>query len=88
MTLMFPVLQGKVLKAIPWSIVENHEQQALNNHSQTLRGLASRGGLTEMELYYLLRNERWPSNPARWITKEAALEALLDTLAKAEGRKP
>lgn len=46
---MFPILNDEIIKAIPWAAIEPHEAQARRNHSQTLKGLASRGGLDVTE---------------------------------------
>lgn len=65
---MFPVMNkvnggyGEVLKdcpsAIPWGLLgPSEERQAQHNHSQTLKRLAERGGLSPRELYAVLRHE-------------------------------
>ncbi|MBB3453947.1 hypothetical protein FHT86_002203 [Rhizobium sp. BK313] len=58
---MFPILNDPCIKAIPWSAIAPHETQALNNHSQTLRGLAGRGGLDIYEAYYIMKDQPWPT---------------------------
>ncbi len=37
-------------KVVPWDFVAPHEDQATRNHSQTLKRLAQRGGLSPAEL--------------------------------------
>lgn len=41
---------------IPWAIIESHEQQAQENHGQTLRRLAERGGLCASEAVAILED--------------------------------
>ncbi|MEE9923737.1 MAG: hypothetical protein PBV01_10295 [Brucella anthropi] len=57
---MFPILNDPIIKAIPWAAILPHEKQAQHNHSQTLRGLAGRGGLSIHEAYYIMKDEPWP----------------------------
>ena len=54
----FPILNGGDAK-IDWQLVEEHAQQAMSNHGQTIRVLASRGGLSWCELFAVLHNQRW-----------------------------
>lgn len=53
---LFPIMDGP---AIPWSVIEPHEQQAMTNHRQSLARLAQRGGLTANEAYAVLVDSRW-----------------------------
>lgn len=47
--------------SVPWVVVAPHEAQAMANHGgQSLARLAQRGGLSLLELYYVLRDEPWP----------------------------
>lgn len=46
-------------REVPWSFVEPHEAQALENHQQTLARLAVRGGLGPDELVAVLEDRRW-----------------------------
>lgn len=48
-----------ILKAIPWSMLEPHEKQALKNHDQTLLRLAERGGLSACEAVAVLEDRPW-----------------------------
>lgn len=45
--------------SVPWALVAPHEERAQRNHSQSLRRLAQRGGLTAQELYAVLNNLHW-----------------------------
>jgi hypothetical protein len=58
--LMFPILNDTMIKCIPWAAIAPHEAQAQRNHSQTLRGLAGRGGLSIHEAYHIMKNQEWP----------------------------
>ncbi|RJQ44379.1 MAG: hypothetical protein C4534_06525 [Gaiellales bacterium] len=41
---------------IPWALLQDHEMQARKNHSQSLYTLASGGGITVREAYFLIRD--------------------------------
>ena len=57
--LMFPILQDEQIKAIPWELLAPHEAQAQRNHSQTLRRLAERGGLSPAEAVAVIDGCDW-----------------------------
>lgn len=57
---MFPILNDPIIRSIPWAAIAPHEKQAQRNHSQTLRGLAGRGGLSIHEAYHILKDQEWP----------------------------
>ena len=50
----FPIQGGP---SIPWEAVADHEQQAQNNHGQSLEELARRAGLGPGELYCVLESK-------------------------------
>lgn len=54
---LFPLLYPPKLngtRAIPWGMLEPHEDWALQNHGQTLQQLANRGGLSPLEVLCIL----------------------------------
>jgi hypothetical protein len=51
---LFPILRPRGA-SIPWEFIAPHETQALRNHSQSLETLASRGGLSWVETFSVLR---------------------------------
>lgn len=55
-TRQFPILGTK--ESIPWSVIAPHEGQAESNHSQTLKRLAERGGLSWTEALLVLTGKR------------------------------
>ena len=55
----FPVMHGKRIRSIDWLLVEPHEKQAYANHQQSLKMLASRGGLDPIELWCVVSDMRW-----------------------------
>lgn len=58
--LLFPVLGGRDVKFyVPMDFVEPHEQQAQRNHSQSLKRLAERGGLSPCELLAVIEDRDW-----------------------------
>ena len=66
--LVFPIMKGKYLKGIPWSMIAPHEVQAKRNHSmQNLEELARRGGLSPCEAVAVLEGRSWRHDPnAEW----------------------
>jgi hypothetical protein len=45
--------------SIPWELIAPHEAQAQRNHSQTLKRLAERGGLSACEAVAVLEDRPW-----------------------------
>lgn len=67
-------------KRIPWALVAPHEQQALDNHGQTLQRLAARGGLSPSELVAVI-----DGHPCRWVfanSDESQIPRLKELVAK------
>ena len=58
---MFPILNDPIIRALPWSLMEPHAEQALRNHSQSLQTLARRGGLSITEAYCVLKDTDYRS---------------------------
>lgn len=83
---MFPILNDPVIRAIPWAALTPHEEQAHRNHSQTLKGLASRGGLSISEAYYILKDMKYPWHdpltPTKLYAYRIALMRLLHDFEK------
>lgn len=69
--------QGKKGPDIPWEMIASHEKQADRNHGQTLRGLASRGGLCAIEMLAVLTDSRINLR----LTEEEAVERLTELVA-------
>lgn len=65
---VFPIMQGKYIKGIPWSMIAPKEVQAKRNHSmQNLEELAKRGGLSPCEAIAVLEGRSWRHDPnAEW----------------------
>ena len=61
---VFPILaSGRITGLptfVPWWFVEQHREQAMDNHSQTLERLADRGGLGWVELYFVVTDKPFP----------------------------
>lgn len=53
------------MNSIPWEAIAPHERYALLNHDQSLKKLASRGGLSPCEAVAILEDrkyrDRWPN---------------------------
>lgn len=53
----FPIQGGP---SLPWEMIAPHEEQARENHSQTLKRLAERGGLSPTEALAILDDRKYP----------------------------
>lgn len=89
---MFPVLQGKTIKRVPWAMLTPHEPQALINHDQSLERLAQRGGLGADEMIFILEDRGWTherdvQERETEVDLIARVEAWRKTQAPTEGRK-
>lgn len=72
-------------RAIPWRFVAPHEAQARENHGgQTLERLAERGGLSPIELFYVLGES--PRKQRNFM--ECVEVALLLKILTARGWRP
>ncbi|WPE19841.1 hypothetical protein [Shinella zoogloeoides] len=82
---MFPILNDPIIKCIPWAAIAQHEKQAQRNHSQTLRRLADRGGLSIHEAYHVIRGQEWPRGFKRSQVNDALYrQALMKLLYEFE----
>lgn len=71
-------------RTVPWDFLRPHEQQALDNHSQSLAKLAERGGLGPAEMLAVVedksfREAGWSGGKAP--SDELAIPVLLEKLA-------
>lgn len=82
--LMFPILNDPIIKAIPWAAILGHEAQAMKNHSQTLKGLASRGGLDVIEAYSIISDKPFPWRDFTPTLRAAYRSALMRLLLEFE----
>jgi hypothetical protein len=85
-TKRFPVQDGP---SIPWAMIEPHEKQCMANHSQTLKRLSQRGGLSPSEVLAVLDDENWMKSQwgnftTDWTTRNSHPKVLA---AKAELEK-
>lgn len=61
----FPIMlplrgtKGPCPQSIPWVAIENCEAQAQINHRQSIEKLASRGGLSPIEAYFVITGRNW-----------------------------
>lgn len=64
-TAAFPILhqpptsRPDALRSIPWALIAPHNEQAERNHSQSLRRLAERGGLSPAEAVAVIEGRPW-----------------------------
>jgi len=59
----FPILGTNPKEYIPLDIIKLHEKQAIINHcGQTLERLAERGGLSWVEILFVLKDEQFNYN--------------------------
>lgn len=61
--------------SIPWGLIEPHREQAKANHGQSLERLNERGGLSPVELYYVLQDKNW--SPKQYFTDEPGAVTFL-----------
>jgi hypothetical protein len=81
----FPVLMGydqrrrfpACPRSVPWSLLAPHEEQALNNHDQSLAKLASRGGLGVSEMLAVIEHRGLRTIGAETAEQVAQLNALV-----------
>lgn len=52
---------------IPWEILQPHEEQAYKNHSQSLKRLAERGGLSFSEAVAIIEDRPWRRMENAWV---------------------
>lgn len=45
--------------AVPWDLIGAHEKQAQTNHSQSLKRLEERGGLSAQEALFIIEDRKW-----------------------------
>ncbi len=68
------------LDSVPWSLVAAHERQAARNHGVSLACLAENGGLTLIELAFVLLDRPYmaasPSKASRNKVKQDALRYI------------
>lgn len=91
----FPVLGSKPAATVPWAFIQAHARQAERNHSQTLKRLAERGGLSwgEIRLAIEARGLDFRLHPGAEGVVRAAVEVwrqeveAMDASATAEARR-
>jgi hypothetical protein len=67
--------------SVPWAMLAPHERQARLNHDQSLKTLASRGGLGACEMVAVLEDRRWHR-----MADEEAVSRLLELVAAYDSR--
>lgn len=77
--LMFPIMDGP---KVPWSLIAPYEAQAQTNHSQSLKQLAGRGGLSMCEAMAIMSSVPYRE---RHIAKPS-VEDWLDFIAERKAR--
>jgi hypothetical protein len=70
----FPILGGG---SIPWAIIAPFESRAMKTHSQTLKRLSERGGLSNTEALAVLRDVPWDEVKERGTDAVLALVKLV-----------
>jgi len=78
MRTVMPIQHGTLLRAVPWSIVKDHEARAMANHSQTLDGLAERSGMDPTEMLKIILDEPlFPYEKGKGLESELKLIAII-----------
>lgn len=85
---IFPIIEQsyKSTEHIPYDVIAPHEQQALNNHGQTLETLAKRGGLGWSEAYAVLTDSEFPRGKD-YISEEYYKEKVKEIVSNYENQK-
>ena len=65
----YPIIYGNGNEFIPFDMMLEHEEQCLKNHTQTVNELASRGGTSYLETYYILKNHKYVFHNAEDMEK-------------------
>lgn len=78
----YPVIGTNPQEYIPWEILIPHEEQALQNHGQTLERLAERGGLDWNEILPILEDKTWRECPM--LPPAEAKRIVLERVSKWE----
>lgn len=88
----FPVLKGKYLRCVPWEFVAPHEAQAQKNHSQTLKRLAERGGLSPHEMMCAMTGydiwSKWEQDPEALLMQRLGRFIHTSVLQESENATP
>lgn len=77
----YPILGTNPQQYIPRGLLMSHENQAWENHGQSLNRLAQRGGLTWTEALAIIEGKRWKDaehneNTAEIIVRNMAAEFM------------
>ncbi len=59
----YPIIGTRPQEYIPWDVLVPHEKRVLRNHCQTLERLAERGGLSWIEVVWILEDRAWGGPP-------------------------
>ena len=65
---------------VPWNVLAPHEEQAEDNHDQSLRTLNRRGGLSPVEMANVLTGHKW----SHVFTPEESVEIIKQAIAHHE----
>lgn len=70
---------------IPWSYLSGHEQRAIQNHDQSFKELARRGGLHPFELIAVWENISYRKMSELFPTQDSKIEKFNSLLREKEG---
>lgn len=59
MSATFPIMDNILLDSVPFGFMAPHEEWAQRNHSQSLKQLAARGGLSACEALAVIEGREW-----------------------------
>src|SRR5688572_9553603 len=72
----FPIRSSTISMTIPWEMIAPYEGMAMRLHSQTLKRLAERGGLSPREALCILDQTPWFQSPWKDKMERDAVEEL------------
>lgn len=82
---LFPIINSRILQAVPLEMLDGLEHRCLRNHGQAIAQLAARGGLSEAELVAVLTDKSytdcWPQGCRSVELRREAERRVLCALA-------
>jgi len=75
---------SKLLKYIPWNVMQLYENQAIRNHKQDLQRLHERGGLSLIEALAVLEGRSQYDDKYHGMTSPQALWKVMEIIVSTE----
>lgn len=82
----YPILGSKPKQYIPYGLLLQHENQAWENHGQSLRQLEQRGGLSWAESLAIIEGKKWRESIQNDNEAEPIVKGLVAEFMKFQER--